>query len=118
MVQEISAASGEQDSGARQINNAIQQLDNVIQQNSATSDELSATAEELANQAERHLKSRGCGDFIVPDVGVKLKAVKKPATKARPGRNPFTGEEIMIKAKPASKSVRAVAMKAAKSMAG
>jgi len=72
----------------------------------------------LAIQAERHLKPKSCGIFIVPDLGVKLRTVKKPATKARPGRNPFTGEEIMIKAKPASKTVRALALKAAKSMAG
>ncbi len=53
LVQEISAASGEQDVGSRQINNAIQQLDHVIQQNSAASEELSATAGELATQAEQ-----------------------------------------------------------------
>jgi len=52
LVQEISAASKEQNTGAGQINKAIQQLDNVTQQNSATSEELSATAEELASQAE------------------------------------------------------------------
>jgi hypothetical protein len=55
LVQEISAASKEQNSGADQINKAIQQLDQVIQQNSAVSEEMSATAEELANQAE-HLQ--------------------------------------------------------------
>ena len=80
--------------------------------------DVKAVLASLANQAERHLKPRGRGDFIIPDLGVKMKTVKKAATKARPGRNPFTGEEIMIKAKPASKSVRAVAMKAAKEMAG
>lgn len=53
LVQEISAASKEQNTGAEQINRAIQQLDNVTQQNSATSEELSATAEELAAQAEQ-----------------------------------------------------------------
>ena len=53
LVQEISAASREQSTGAGQINNAIQQLDQVTQQNSATSEELSATAEELAGQAEQ-----------------------------------------------------------------
>jgi len=52
LVQEISAASKEQNTGAGQINKAIQQLDNVTQQNSATSEELSATAEELTGQAE------------------------------------------------------------------
>ncbi|MEE9552103.1 MAG: HU family DNA-binding protein [Gammaproteobacteria bacterium] len=79
--------------------------------------DVKAVLASLANQAERHLKSGGCGIFIVPDLGVKMKTVKKAATKARPGRNPFTGEDIMIKAKPASKTVRAVTLKAAKSMA-
>jgi hypothetical protein len=42
--------------------------------------------------------------------------VKKPATKAREGVNPFTGEKMVFKAKPASKKVRAVALKALKAM--
>ena len=53
LVQEISAASKEQDSGAGQINRAIQQLDQVIQQNASTSEEIAATSEELASQAEQ-----------------------------------------------------------------
>jgi len=53
LVQEISAASKEQNTGAGQINKAIQQLDQITQQNSSTSEELSATAEELASQAEQ-----------------------------------------------------------------
>jgi methyl-accepting chemotaxis protein len=59
LVQEISAASREQNTGAGQINDAIQQLDNVIQQNSATSEEMAATAEELAAQAEMLQNSVG-----------------------------------------------------------
>ncbi len=53
LVQEISAASAEQNSGAEQINTALQQLDQVIQQNAAASEEMSSTAEELAAQAEQ-----------------------------------------------------------------
>jgi methyl-accepting chemotaxis protein len=53
LVQEISAASKEQDTGAGQINRAIQQLDQVTQQNSAVSEELASTAEELSSQAEQ-----------------------------------------------------------------
>jgi methyl-accepting chemotaxis protein len=51
LVQEISAASREQDGGAEQINKAIQQLDQVIQQNASAAEEMSATAEELASQS-------------------------------------------------------------------
>jgi methyl-accepting chemotaxis protein len=53
LVQEISAASREQDSGVGQINKAIQQLDQVIQQNAAAAEETSSTTEELATQAQR-----------------------------------------------------------------
>ncbi len=53
LVEEISAASREQNSGAAQINAAIQQLDKVTQQNTSASEELSSTAEELASQAEQ-----------------------------------------------------------------
>ena len=52
LVQEISAASIEQNGGAAQVNNAIQQLNAITQQNAAASEELSTSAEELANQSE------------------------------------------------------------------
>jgi len=52
LVQEISAGSREQDTGAGQINQAIQQLDQVIQQNAGAAEELASTSEELASQAD------------------------------------------------------------------
>ncbi len=53
LVQEIAAASREQDSGAEQIAKAIQQLDLVIQQNASASEEMASTAEELSGQSEQ-----------------------------------------------------------------
>ncbi len=53
LVQEISAASKEQTTGADQINSAIQQLNQVIQQNAGAAEEMSSTAEELSSQAEQ-----------------------------------------------------------------
>jgi len=53
LVQEISASSKEQDSGAEQINKAIQQLDKVIQQNASAAEEMASTTEELSGQAEQ-----------------------------------------------------------------
>ena len=53
LVQEIAAASREQDAGAEQIAKSIQQLDGVIQQNASASEEMAATAEELSGQAEQ-----------------------------------------------------------------
>ncbi len=56
---------------------------------------------------------RGAGLFTLPGL-LKLKVVKKPATKAREGVNPFTGEKMVFKAKPASKKVRAMPLKSLK----
>jgi len=53
LVQEISASSREQDTGAEQINKAIQQLDQVIQQNAGAAEEMASTTEELTSQAEQ-----------------------------------------------------------------
>jgi nucleoid DNA-binding protein len=58
---------------------------------------------------------RGNGLFTIPGL-LKLKVVRKPATKAREGVNPFTGEKMMFKAKPASKKVRAMPLKSLKAM--
>ena len=56
---------------------------------------------------------RGPGLFTMPGL-LKMKVVKKPATKAREGINPFTKEKMVFKAKPASKKVRALPLKALK----
>jgi methyl-accepting chemotaxis protein len=53
LVQEITAASNEMNSGADQVNNAIQQLNQVTQQNASSSEELASNAEELSSQAEQ-----------------------------------------------------------------
>jgi methyl-accepting chemotaxis protein len=53
LIQEISAASQEQNKGAEQINLAIQQLDTVTQQNASAAEEMSATSEELASQSQQ-----------------------------------------------------------------
>ncbi|MBE0502040.1 MAG: HAMP domain-containing protein [Desulfuromonadales bacterium] len=53
LVQEIAAASREQDAGAEQISRAIQQLDQVIQQNASISEEMASTSEELSSQSEQ-----------------------------------------------------------------
>ena len=52
LVQEISASSNEQNTGAGQISKAIQQLDSVIQQNASATEEMASTSEELSSQAQ------------------------------------------------------------------
>jgi methyl-accepting chemotaxis protein len=56
LVQEIAAASIEQNSGADQVNSAIQQLNQITQQNAAASEEMATSSEELASQADQLLE--------------------------------------------------------------
>jgi nucleoid DNA-binding protein len=71
--------------------------------------------DELTNLIKQELGKKGPGVFNLPGL-IKIKRVEKKATPARPGRNPQTGAEIMIKAKPKRTVVRAVALKALKDM--
>ena len=67
--------------------------------------------EALAEVGYKELKKNGV--FVVPGFA-KFVVIKKAATKARKGVNPFNGQEMMFKAKPARKVVRARPVKAAK----
>ena len=57
-----------------------------------------------------HLVKNGPGQFVLPGL-FKMTVATKPATKARKGKNPFTGEEIMFKAKPARRVVKVRVLK-------
>ena len=74
-----------------------------------------AVFDEMSGMIKKDLGRRGPGAFTVPGL-LKVRVVRKPATKARKGTNPFTGEEMMFKAKPARNVVKATALKALKDM--
>lgn len=67
--------------------------------------QVAAVFDELESLIGRSISKRGLGEFTVPGL-MKVTTVKKPAKKARKGINPFTGEEQMFKAKPASIAVK------------
>jgi nucleoid DNA-binding protein len=75
-----------------------------------------AVLDSLDGLVARHISARGCGEFVLPGL-LKILTVKKPARKARKGINPFTGEETMFKAKPASIAVKIRPLKRVKEMA-
>ncbi len=122
LVQEINAASAEQNSGAGQINQALLQLDQVIQQNASASEEMSATAEELAAQAEQlrdaisffkledsaaNLKNIKMQKFMQTTPvakPVKAKITGKPSGKPyKTGNNKINGVNIKMEDAPVSK---------------
>lgn len=77
--------------------------------------EVKAVFDSLSDLMERHLKKSGPGEFTVPGL-MKCVVKRKPATKARKGVNPFTGEEMMFKAKPARNIVKVRPLKKLKEM--
>ena len=81
LVQEISAASNEQNSGAGQINSAIMQLDQIVQQNASAAEESASMAEELASQAEQMQASM---EYFKIDSSGTIRNAPKPAGKTMP----------------------------------
>jgi nucleoid DNA-binding protein len=75
--------------------------------------QVSAVFDSLSTIIRKSLRSHGI--VTLPGL-LKLKVVKKPATKAREGINPFTKEKMVFKAKPATKKVRALPLKSLKAM--
>ena len=75
--------------------------------------QVAAVFESLNGQIKKSLRSGGL--FTLPGL-LKLKVVKKPATKAREGINPITKEKMIFKAKPASKKVRVLPLKSLKAL--
>ena len=87
LVQEITAASNEQDAGASEINTALQQLDSVVQSNAGASEEIASTAEQLSSQAMQLEKTiaffkLGQTDFGGPRATVAAKKAKPAALPA------------------------------------
>ena len=74
-----------------------------------------AVFDELTGIIHGHVKKNAAGLFTVPGL-MKVKVVRKPATKARKGINPFTGEPAVFKAKPARNVVKVLPLKALKEM--
>ena len=90
----------------------------VIAENTGlTKKQVSAVIDELGILIERHLKKGAVGTFTLPGL-LKIKKVKRPATKARKGvPNPFKpGETMDIPAKPASTRVKITPLKRMKDM--
>ena len=99
LVQEIAAASKEQDTGAEQISSAIQQLDKVIQQNASATEEMASTAEELSSQSEQlqamiaFFKVKGGGECSLSRAPAATRKVNTvPVSKNQPARKALVGK--------------------------
>lgn len=92
-----------------------QTLANIAEATGLSKKEVQSVFDAMNDQVKAQLGKKGSGVFVIPGL-IKLRLVKKPATKARQGINPKTGETITIGPKPATNVVRARVMKALKDM--
>lgn len=90
-------------------------LTEIADNTELTKKQVQSVFDELATIIDRHITKRGAGQFTLPGL-LKVKVVHKPATKARKGINPFTGEETVFKAKPARNVVKVLPLKKMKDM--
>lgn len=74
-------------------------LNALAEKTELTKKDIGLVFDELAALIGKELGRRGPGVFTVPGL-LKIRVQRKPATKAKKGINPFTGEEQMFKAKP------------------
>lgn len=86
----------------------------IAERTSLSKKDVASVLEALVAVVAEELKA---GNPVTVPGLVKVKLVRKPARPARPGRNPFTGEAITIKAKPARNAVKVSAIKALKDLA-
>lgn len=96
--------------------NKTQILQQIADASELSKKQVQAVLDELTNVIEGHVKKKGIGEFVLPGL-LKITTVKKPATKARKGINPFTGLEVTFKAKPASTTVKVRPLKKLKEFA-
>ena len=90
-------------------------LNNIADATELPKKQVVAVLDALSDEIRRALGNRGPGMFSIPGL-VKIEKKKVPAKPERKGINPFTGEETVFKAKPASTKVKVRPLKNLKDM--
>jgi nucleoid DNA-binding protein len=91
-------------------------LDQIAANTELSRKNVAAVLDSLSDIIAAHLDKRAVGEFVLPGL-LKISTIRKPAVKARKGINPFTKEEVMFKAKPATTVVKVRPLKKLKDMA-
>lgn len=90
---------------------------NIAETTELSKKDVAKVFEALGDVINGHIKKNAIGAFTLPGL-LKVKTVRKPATKKRKGVNPFTGEDTIFKAKPARTVVKVLPLKKMKDMTG
>ena len=99
--------------GAKTMISKSELIQKIADEASLAKKDVKAALEALVAVGHKEMKKAGA--FVLPGFA-KFTVVKKPATKARQGINPFTKEKMMFKAKPASKKIRLLPLKSLKAL--
>lgn len=91
-------------------------LDQIAASTALSRKQVAAVLDSLTEVIGGHLKKNAVGEFVLPGL-LKISTVRKPAVKARKGISPFTKEEVVFKAKPATTVVKVRPLKGLKDMA-
>lgn len=73
--------------------------------------DVEAVFDEMAKLIKSHLAKKGSGEIIIPKLGLKIRKVRRKATKQRTMISPLTGTEVVIPSKPARDDVKLVILK-------
>lgn len=94
----------------------IEIMQTLAEQTNLNRSQVESVFDALNKAISGHMKKRGSGEFTIPKTGIKIRRVKKKASKARRMVSPLTGQEVTIAAKPARFAVKLTALKALKEL--
>ncbi|HAG97178.1 MAG: integration host factor [Pseudomonadales bacterium] len=115
-VKKAAAPAARKVTAAKEAMTKTQILNTISENTELSRKQVQSVLDELGVLIESHVKPRAVGNFTIPGL-MKIMVTRKPATKARKGINPFTGEETVFKAKPARNVIKVRPLKKLKDMA-
>jgi nucleoid DNA-binding protein len=92
----------------------VEILQEIADQTNLKRVDVEAVFTEMAKLVRAHLRKQGSGEIMIPKLGVKIRKIRRKATKKRKMVSPLTGNEVEIAAKPARDDVKLVALKTLK----
>ncbi len=92
----------------------VEILQEIADQTNLKRVDVEAVFTEMAKLIRAHLRKSGSGEIMIPKLGVKIRKIRRKATKKRKMVSPLTGNEVEIAAKPARDDVKVIALKTLK----
>jgi nucleoid DNA-binding protein len=95
--------------------NKTETLTALAEATGLTKQQVAELFQALSKLIAKNLADDGPGSIAIPDL-LQIKVLRKPAVAEHMGVNPFTKEQMLVKAKPAKNVVKVTALKGLKSL--